>query len=144
MMRLLTHLGGARFTVLVSFALILAGGDARHAGLVALAGNALSHLLVQVLKRAVARPRPCDANGAPLALIALPDPFSFPSGHSAAAFAVALPIAFTYAWLAPLALGLATLVALSRVTLRVHYFSDVMAGIALGTGGFLAGQMLLV
>lgn len=143
MMRILTHLGGARVTVLASFGLILAGGDDRRVGFVALAGNVFSHLLVQVLKRAVARPRPCDANGAPLALIALPDPFSFPSGHSAAAFAVALPVAFAHAWLAPVVLGIATMVALSRVTLRVHYLSDVMAGIALGTGGFLVATQLV-
>ena len=48
----------------------------------------LSHVAVQVLKRAVARPRPCDANGHPLALVD-PDPLSFPSGHGAAATAIA-------------------------------------------------------
>ena len=143
MMRLLTHLGGARATILASFGLILLGGNDRRVGVVALAGNVFSHLLVQVLKRTVARPRPCDANGAPLALIDLPDPFSFPSGHAAAAFAVALPIAFAHAWLAPLVLGLATLVALSRVTLRVHHLSDVAAGIALGAGGYLAATQLV-
>jgi len=47
-----------------------------------------SHLAVQVLKRAVARARPCDANGRLLALIDLPDPYSFPSGHAAAASAM--------------------------------------------------------
>src|SRR5262249_14189044 len=88
MMRGLTHLAGARFTILVALVLIALGGDERTVGLVALAGNAMSHALVKVLKRTVARPRPCDAWGVPLALIELPDPFSFPSGHSAASFAV--------------------------------------------------------
>lgn len=142
-MKQLTHLGGARVTVLVALLLIVLGGDARQAGLVALAGNAMSHALVQVLKRTVARPRPCDTWGVPLALIELPDPFSFPSGHSAAAFAVALPIAWDWPLLAPLVLGLASLVALSRVTLRVHYPGDVFAGMLLGTGGFIAARALL-
>jgi undecaprenyl-diphosphatase len=111
--------------------------------MLALLANALSHVVVQVLKRAVARPRPCDANDVPLALIDLPDPFSFPSGHSAAAFAVALPVAFVHPLLAPPMLALATLVAVSRVTLRVHHISDVLAGIALGAGGVIVAQQLL-
>lgn len=143
MMRRLTHLGGARATMLASGLLIVLGGDDRRVGLVALLGNALSNLLVQVLKRAVARPRPCDVHGVPLALVDLPDPFSFPSGHSSAAFSVALPIAFAHPLLAPVALGLASAVAVSRVTLRVHYASDVLAGVLLGAGGFIAAQLLL-
>lgn len=142
-MRVLTHLGGARATILSGLLLVALGGDDRRVGLAALLGNALSHLLVQILKRTVARPRPCDAAGVPLALIELPDPFSFPSGHSAAAFAVALAVAFAHPLLAPAALGLAALVAISRVTLRVHHPGDVLAGIALGAGGFVAAQLLL-
>lgn len=143
MMRAVTHLGGARATILLGMGLVALGGDARRAGLVALLGNALSHLLVQLLKRAVARPRPCDAAGVPLALIELPDPFSFPSGHSAAAFAVALPVALAWPMLAPLVLLLATLIAISRVSLRVHHPGDVVAGVALGLGGAVAAQLLL-
>jgi len=142
-MRLLTHLGGARATILAGAILVVIGGDERVVGLAALLGNALSHALVQVLKRTVARPRPCDAHGVPLALIELPDPFSFPSGHSAAAFAVALPVAFAHPLLAPVVLGLATCVAVSRVTLRVHFASDVLAGVLLGASGFVAAQLLL-
>jgi undecaprenyl-diphosphatase len=143
MMRVVTHLGGARATLLTGLILTALGGELRHAGLVALLGNALSHVLVQVLKRAVARPRPCDARGVPLALVDLPDPFSFPSGHSAAAFAVALPVAMANPLLAPAALGLAVLVAASRVQLRVHYLSDVLAGVVLGVGGFIAAERLV-
>jgi undecaprenyl-diphosphatase len=142
-MRRLTHLGGARATLGAGLILIAVGGDDRRAGLVALLGNTLSHVLVQVLKRTVARPRPCDAHGVPLALVDLPDPFSFPSGHSAAAFAVALPIAATHPWAAPVALAVASLIAVSRFTLRVHHASDVVAGVVLGAGGFVAAELLL-
>ncbi|HEY2804816.1 MAG TPA: phosphatase PAP2 family protein [Gemmatimonadales bacterium] len=143
MMRRLTHLGGAPATIGIGLALAAWGGDDRRAGIAALLGNALSHLCVQVLKRAVARPRPCDANGAPLAIVELPDPFSFPSGHSAASFAVALPIALVHPLIAPVVLALATLVACSRVALRVHYATDVLAGALLGALGFLAAESLL-
>jgi undecaprenyl-diphosphatase len=143
MMRNLTHLGGARATILAALLLTAAGGEARDVGLAALVGNALSHAAVQILKRTVRRPRPCDAWGVPLALVDLPDPFSFPSGHSAAAFAVAVPVAFTWAWVAPLALGLATLIAYSRFALKVHHASDVWAGVALGVAGAaIAGALL--
>lgn len=142
-MRRVTHLGGAGATIGIALGLMALGGSERRAGFAAMLGNAISHVFVQVFKRSVARPRPCDANGVPLAVVALPDPFSFPSGHSAASFAVALAIALAHPLLAPLALGLATLVACSRVALRVHYASDVVAGVVLGIGGFLAAESLL-
>jgi len=85
-MRWLTHLGGARVSIGIGLGLVAIGEQ--MLGLAALFALTTSHLAVQMLKRAVARPRPCDANGRPLALIDLPDPFSFPSGHAAAATAV--------------------------------------------------------
>src|SRR5256886_16387822 len=85
-MRWLTHLGGARFTLAVGLALVAVGQP--RLGLAALLANTGTHLVVQILKRAVARARPCDASGTPLALVDLPDPHSFPSGHAAAAWAV--------------------------------------------------------
>ncbi len=143
MIRVLTHLGGARATIVTGLVLAVAGGEARQAGLAALIGNALSHLAVQVLKRAVARPRPCDAWGRPLATIDLPDPFSFPSGHAAAAFATALPVAVQWPVAGSVAVGLAAVVAASRVRLRVHYASDVVAGVVLGMAGAVAAHQLL-
>lgn len=135
-MRWLTHLGGARLTIGIGLALV-ALGDVRLGAAVLLA-NAGSHVIVQLLKRAVARPRPCDPSGAPLALVDLPDPHSFPSGHAAAATAVAATLALAHPLAAPVLLPLAGLVAYSRVALRVHHVSDVLAGVALGLGGAIA------
>jgi undecaprenyl-diphosphatase len=143
MMKRLTHLGGARFTLGLPLLLCGIGGQARSAGLAGLLANAVSHMVVQVLKRTVARPRPCDAWGRPLALVELPDPFSFPSGHAAASFAVAVPIAIEWPWLAPLVLGVAMVIAASRVILRVHHASDVFVGAALGIGAALAAVRLV-
>ena len=143
MKRMLTHLGGARVTVGLGLLLVALGGDARSVGLATLLGNALSHALVQVLKRTVQRSRPCDAAGAPLALVELPDPFSFPSGHAAAAFAVAVPIALAWPTLAPLALALGGYVGYSRVALRVHHLTDVLAGVALGAAGALVAMQIV-
>jgi undecaprenyl-diphosphatase len=142
MMRHLTHLGGARVTVGASVALALAG-DGRLAAATALA-NALSHLVVHLLKRLVARPRPCDAGGAPLALVEPPDPFSFPSGHAAAATALATTVAWAHPPAAAVLGPLAAVVCASRVRLRVHHVSDVVAGALLGLGGAWAAATLVL
>lgn len=140
-MRWLTHLGGARVTIGIP-ALLIAGGAGRL-GLIALLANAVSHALVQVLKRTVGRPRPCGPDGEPLALVDLPDPFSFPSGHAAAVTAVATSVALARPIAAPALLPLAGLVAYSRIALRVHHAGDVLAGALLGAGSAVAAVALL-
>jgi undecaprenyl-diphosphatase len=141
MIRYLTHLGGPEFTVALPLLLMLPHGT-RDLGLMMLGANASSHVVVQVLKRLVARPRPCDATGRSLALIDLPDPFSFPSGHAAAAAALAIPAAMTHPWIAPLAIPLAGAVASTRIVLRVHHVSDVIAGLVLGGAAGVLVQAL--
>jgi undecaprenyl-diphosphatase len=140
-MRRLTHLGDASTTIGIGL-VVLAAGQTRL-GAAMLLANVLSHVPVQLLKRVVARPRPSDAFGQPLALVPLPDQFSFPSGHAAAATAVAMTAAIAHPWTASLALPLAALVSYSRVALRVHHASDVLAGVILGLGGALAAAALL-
>jgi len=142
-MRWITHLGDAWATIGAGLTLWLAGGATAAAGRAALLANALSHVAVQILKRTVARHRPCDGNGVPLALVDVPDPFSFPSGHSAASTAVAATLAMAHPWLAPFVLPLAALVCASRVRLGAHHLTDVVAGIALGLGGALAAHTLV-
>jgi undecaprenyl-diphosphatase len=140
-MRWITHLGGARVTLGVGLALMALGEP--RLGLAALLANAGSHVFVQLLKRAVARARPCDTRGRPLALVDLPDPHSFPSGHAAAATAVAVTVALAHPLTAPIAVPLAALVGCSRVALRVHHVSDVVAGVVLGLGGAVAASRFL-
>lgn len=140
-MRWITHLGGARVTIGTGLFLVAAGE--RQLGLAVLIALSLSHIAVQVLKRAVARPRPCDANGHPLALVELPDPFSFPSGHAAAATAVAGAITLAYPLAGPALLPVAALVAYSRVALRVHHVGDVLGGAVLGAAGVAAASALI-
>jgi undecaprenyl-diphosphatase len=63
----------------------------------------------------------------------MPSSTSFPSGHSATAFAFATGVGHV---LAPAAIplhGLAALVAYSRVHTGVHYPADVVAGALIGT-----------
>lgn len=61
------------------------------------------------------------------------DPHSFPSGHAARAFLIAvLASALAPTWLATLLWVWAPLVALARVAMGVHYLSDIIAGAVLG------------
>ena len=142
-MRWLTHLGGARATLAMGMALLPFGGGTSRLGLTILLANLLSHAAVQVLKRTVVRARPCDVHGRPLALVDLPDPFSFPSGHTAAAAAVAASVAIAESGFALLVVPLAGLVGYSRVRLRVHHISDVLAGALLGVAGAIVATRLL-
>jgi len=68
-----------------------------------------------------------------------PDQFSFPSGHSITAFAVAVSLGSFYPTLIEGLLFCAVSVAISRILLGMHFLSDVLAGCAIGAGlGFLS------
>lgn len=136
-LRWITHAGGATATIGAS-ALLLLFNHTRHLGLVTGVANLLSHLAVQGLKRTIVRPRPSLAVPGVTPLARIPDHFSFPSGHSAAAMALATGVCLA----APLAglpvLALALAVGLSRVYLRVHYATDVVVGQLLGAAAAVA------
>ena len=62
------------------------------------------------------------------------DPHSFPSGHAARAFLIAVVgTALAPPWLAAVLWVWAPLVSLARVAMGVHYLSDVVAGGVLGS-----------
>jgi len=71
------------------------------------------------------------------------DPHSFPSGHGARAFLIAVVASgLAPAWLALLLWIWAPLVSLARVAMGVHYVSDVVAGAALGIVAALIGLQI--
>jgi len=90
-------------------------------------------LLYKSLKRYTVRPRPYMTHSA-IRLGTPPlDLYSFPSGHTLHAVAFTIVALHYYPGLDWLLVPFASLVALSRVVLGLHYPTDVLAGAAVGT-----------
>lgn len=105
----------------------------RWAVLAAAIAVGLSVSLFMVLKKLISRPRPCDVWLDIPCLMAPPDRFSFPSGHTMTAFAVYAAYAEMLPGSAAIFLPVAILMGLSRVVLGLHYPTDVLVGALLGT-----------
>ncbi len=84
------------------------------------------------LKERCRRCRPCHRQDGPPQRITIPDAGSFPSGHTLHAVLAALVVSWFVPAASGLFVGLAVVVAASRVVLGVHYPSDVLAGASLG------------
>lgn len=85
-----------------------------------------------ILKPLFARPRPCDVNTAITILVKRPHGHSFPSGHTASAFAAAFALWLQNRKLGVPALVLAAFIAFTRLYLYVHFPTDVLGGLVLG------------
>jgi undecaprenyl-diphosphatase len=91
------------------------------------------------LKRIFNRRRPSAIEPHCWATLLPPDQFSFPSGHTITAFAVAVPLLHFYPELTSGLIFCAGSIALSRIILGLHFLSDVVVGSAIGIGlGFAA------
>ena len=86
------------------------------------------------------RERPYINHGDILCGTAPLDRYSFPSGHTLHAVSLTIMLAHFEPLLLPIALPFAVLVALSRVSLGLHYPSDVIVGAVIGAS--LAGASL--
>src|SRR6202041_3631994 len=88
--------------------------------------------LFRMLKRPSRRKRLCEVEPHCWASILPPDKYSFPSGHSITAFAVAVSVGLFYPHIEICLLVAALLIAGSRIILGMHFLSDVVAGSAIG------------
>ncbi|QFY44652.1 phosphatase PAP2 family protein [Candidatus Methylospira mobilis] len=85
-----------------------------------------------VLKNLFKRRRPTVALNIP-GFIIPSDQFSFPSGHTSAAFLMATLLSSYYPALLPLLFTWASLVGLARVVLGVHFPTDTVIGALMGS-----------
>ena len=127
----------SRLSLASAAVLAVAGGrDGRRAAVVGLASVAVTATVANLVAKPLGRRRRPDriAQEVPVARqVRMPTSSSFPSGHSAAAFAFATGVAQVSPSAAvPLRL-VAAFVAYSRVHTGVHYPGDVVAGSLLGT-----------
>jgi undecaprenyl-diphosphatase len=141
LMRMLTRMGDPAAWVVVGLTLGAVAG-AHYAWLLG-TGAGLAVTGSQVLKRVFCRPRPTTGLGGLAALVAIPDRFSFPSGHTAAAFGVAVALAGEGSGTALLTLTLACGIAISRIYLGAHYPLDVAAGVLVGASSGFAARLLI-
>jgi membrane-associated phospholipid phosphatase len=131
----------SRLWLAIAGVLAIAGGSrgrraaARGVTSIAIAATTANGPIKLLVRRR--RPSPSPT------LIAMPYSSSFPSGHSASAFAFATGVCAEMPHLTPLLAPLAIAVAYSRVHTGVHHPSDAAAGAAIGIlAGATSGRLL--
>ena len=150
-MKYVTYIGEFGAGAILSAILLFIFKKTRWAGVAVAIAFVLDVLVVNViLKLSVNRARPWEtypdlgfqefhkAIG-----VREPTDSSFPSGHTAALFAAAVALVMYFKVKGLPALGIALLVAISRLYLCMHYPSDVLGGIVIGSACGVAGYFLM-
>jgi len=125
-----------RIAYALAMLLILWRGDARLRWLVLVSIIVLAftdQLSAGLLKPMIGRLRPCHVLDNINLLVGCGGGKAMPSSHAANAFGQAILFALLYARVRWWLVGLATLIAISRVFVGVHYPGDIIAGALLGT-----------
>jgi undecaprenyl-diphosphatase len=114
---------------------VFGGPTGRRAAATGMVAVGLSSAVVnQGFKRVFRRERPERSTADRNRHVRMPESTSFPSGHSASAFAFAQGVSGSMPWTGLTLRALAFAVAYSRVHTGVHYPLDVVAGGLIGTG----------
>jgi len=151
----LTHTGDKGIIWIAMCVLMVIIPKSRKFGIIAGASLALEAIIVNIfIKNAVARTRPYDAIEGLVSLVEKQVDYSFPSGHTGAAFAVAgaflmiaiagLPVvvksgiisrtktSLAYKIFTAVTIVFSFIIAFSRLYVGVHYPTDVLGGFIIG------------
>jgi undecaprenyl-diphosphatase len=138
-----TRAGDGWLWYAIGLVILLFGGDGRLTATAAAGSAAVIGIgLFVSMKKISGRKRPCEIEPHVWANLLPPDRFSFPSGHTITAFAVAVSLGSFYPFLLGPLVFLALVIATSRILLGMHFLSDVLVGALLGTGLALSSHAL--
>lgn len=131
-MPIITMMGNLGIVWFVISSLLLLKVEYRIIGIGVILALILTTIIGEgVIKHIVRRERPFDQKEEKL-LINKPITYSFPSGHTASSFAALAVFIQMNGKLGLILSPIATLIAFSRVYLKVHYPTDVIFGMVLG------------
>lgn len=144
-MLVMSRLGNGWLWYSLGIFILICGGQDRYRAFLAGTLSALVAILAfQCVKPLSRRRRPCEIEPHCWAVISPPDRFSFPSGHAMTSFAIAVAVGSFYPPCQPCLLAVATLIAVSRIIVGMHFLTDVVIGALMGTLiGYLSVWLLL-
>ena len=127
-----TRFGDGPGWLAVALGLLASGAPGRAAVACGALAAFVASVTFMALKRRFRRRRPCDIAPHPVFHVRPPDVFSFPSGHTMNAFAIAAALSVRFPACSPVLFLLASCIGASRVVLGLHFASDVWVGAFLG------------
>lgn len=143
-MLIITRLGDGGILWMIFAFLFCIKKETRKTGILILVAIGLEVLLCNgILKPMIQRIRPNELDHAISLLIDRPNDYSFPSGHTGAAFAFCASLILVRNRYRYIAVFVSVLIAFSRMYLFVHYPTDILGGILLGIfSSYIAYQIL--
>lgn len=142
LMPIVTRMGNGGFIWITIAGILMLDKPYRAIGNVVILTLIISTIIGEgIVKHLVRRVRPCNYQNAINLLITKPMSYSFPSGHTVSSFAVAEMLSMYFSQYKLIFIGVALLIAFSRLYLYVHYPSDIISGIIIG---ILCSKLVLI
>ncbi len=132
--RHVSHTGNGYLYPLVPLIILLTGADKPLLFIqLAIVAFGVERMIYFFAKNSFRRKRPANILPGYASVIIASDEFSFPSGHSSAAFLMTTLLVIFYGPLFAVLYFWSSAVAVSRVILGVHFPTDVLVGSTMGT-----------